>query len=354
MNWRNKNNRQCYAVTPILGASLVIFIVTTAIGSFLLVGMPYINNLESEGNFQDLEVLCSVVVDNIDDITVNKPGEQKVIPFTVDKGSISTNKDEYDKMIVIYSNESNEVNEIYDFNVAGLDDGDYQFNIIFNSGVNQGQFTAHVHWIDGELAGHREEDVVVEDEGNNGIVDLGDDSFNLKGTVEIFINDASNSDLLVGKIWLFDSNFLTCELTSGETPYVISIEKGGLVYTDDQQISRVERPFDLNAEDDFLQMKIVQLKALKSFSISGSNVHTKISANSITNDVREMKRLYFIKIQFHGHNAQTWINYFSNKYDEFVPTFDSNTLFYTPSNPSISPNGVWMAFSNSLVEINIL
>lgn len=349
MEWRDMNNRESYAVTPVLGASLVIFIVAIAVSSFLLVGIPHIVDLENEGNFRDLEVLCSVVVDNIDDITVSKPGEQKNIPFTVNKGSISTNKDEYDKTIVTYSNGSTTT---YDFNVTGLDDGDDQFNIIFNPDVNQGQFAAHVHWIDGDLAGHIEI-VGVGNEENNGIVnlDLGDESFNLTGTVEILINDTSNPDPFIGKIWLFDSNFMTCELTSGETPYVISIEKGGIIYTDNQQISRVERPFDLNAEDDHLQMKIVQLKALKSFSISGSNVQAKISTNSIINEVREMKRLYFIKIQFHGHNAQTWINYIDNQYDEFVP-INSNTLFYAPSNPSTYPNGVWTAFSHSLVEIN--
>jgi len=344
MKQKNKNNRQCYAVTPVISASLVIFVVVTAIGSFMLVGMPYVNDLEREGNFQDLEVLCSIVVDNIDDITVNKPGEQKVIPFTVDKGSISTNKDEYDKTIVTYSNESNAA---YDFNVTGLDDGDHCFNVLFGAGGNNGLINAHVHWIDGNSAGHRE-DVWVEPDG---YVQM---SSELAGTVEIFLNDTDvTSDFLVGKIWLFDSNFLTCELTSGETPYVISIEKGGIVYTDDQQISRVERPFNLNAEDDFLQMKIVQLKSLKSFSISGSNVHTKISTNSIINEVREMNRLYFIKIQFHGHNAQTWITHINNNYDEFVP-INSNTLSYDPSNPSVNPNGVWMAFSNSLIEINVL
>jgi len=72
MNQKNKNNRQCYAVTPVISASLVIFIVTAAIGSFMLVGMPYINDLKRDGNFQDLEVLCGVVVDNIDDILVNR------------------------------------------------------------------------------------------------------------------------------------------------------------------------------------------------------------------------------------------------------------------------------------------
>jgi len=345
MKQKNKNNRQCYAVTPVISASLVIFIVVTTISSFLLVGMPYINDLERDGNFQDLEVLCSVVADNIDDITVNKPGEQKVIPFTVDKGSISVNKDEYDKTIVTYSNQSDGK---YDFNVEGLDDGDHCFKILFAAGGNNGLINAHVHWIDGESAGHRE-DVMVDP---NGDVQM---SSELTGTVEIFLNDTDVAlGFLVGKIWLFDSNFLTCELTSGETPYVISIEKGGLVYTDDQQISRVERPFNLNAEDDNLQMKIVQLKSLKSFSISGSNVHTKISANSVINDLREMKRLYFIKLQFHGHNAQTWINYIDNQYDEFVPIFDSNTLFYAPSDPSVTPNGVWIAFSNSLIEINVL
>jgi len=347
MKQKNKNNRQCYAVTPVISAALVIFDVTTAMGSFLLVGMPYINDLKRDGNFQDLEVLCSIVVDNIDDITVSKPGEQKVIPFTVDKGSISTNKDEYDKTIVTYSNESNAA---YDFNVTGLDDGDYQFNISFPGG-NQGQFTADIHWIYGELAGHSIEGVPV---ASDGTVTMPAEEQKLTGTVEIFINDTDNFDSLVGKIWLFDSNFLTCELASGETPYVISIEKGGLVYTDDQQISRVERPFGLNAEGGFLQMKIVQLKSLKSFSISGSNVHTKISANSVINNLREMNRLYFIKIQFHGHNAQTWITHINNSYDEFVPVFDSNTLFYAPSNPSVTPNGVWMAFSNSLIEINVL
>ena len=340
------NNRESYAVTPIIGASVAMFVVTIAISSLLLVTMPHIINLESEGNFQDLAVLCSVVADNIDDITANTPGEQKSIPFTIDKGLISVNKEEYDKTIVIYSNESD---TMYNFNVTGLEDGDYRFNILFNPTVNQGQFVSHVHWIDGELAGHVET-VNVENEGNNGLVNLGDENFNLRGTVEILINDTSNSDLLVGKIWLFDSNFLTCELTSGETPHIISIERGGIVYYNDQQ-SQVERSFNIDAENDYLRMRIVNFKALKSFSINGNNVQTKINTNSIINEVREMKRLYFIKIQFHGRNAQAWVNYIDNQYDGFVP-INSNTLFYAFSNPSTNPDGIWTVFSHSLVEIS--
>ena len=313
----------------------------------MLIGIPYINDLEIDGNFKDLEVLCSVVIDNIDDITVNKPGEQRVIPFAVDNGLISTDEDEYDQTIVMYTNGSD---ESYDFNVTGMEDGDHQFEIIFSSGVNHGQFTANVNWIYGELAGDREEGVPIAPDGS---IIMPAEKQKLSGTVEISINDSDNSDCLVGKIWLFDSNFLNCELTSGEIPYELSIEKGGLVYVDNQQ-NRVERSFNLNAEDDYLQIKIVQLKSLKSFSISGSNVHTKISANSVMNDLREMKRLYFIKIQFHGNNSQTWIDYIDNQYGEFVPIFDSNTLFYAPSNPSVNPNGTWLAFSNSLIEVNVL
>lgn len=350
MEWRGLNNRESYAVTPVLSASLVIFIVTMAVSSFLFVELPHIDDLEQEGNFQELEVLCSVVADNMDEITANKAGEQKVIPFTVDNALISVDKDEYDTTVVIYSNSSN---PSYEFSVTGLNDGDYQFNIIFDSGINTGQFDANVHWIDGELAGQIVT-IDVGDEGNNGLVYLGDESFNLKGTVEILINDTDNSDILVGKIWLFDSNFLTCELTSDESSQMISIEKGGLICYNDQQ-SWVEKSFNLDAEDDYLQMKIVNFNASKSFSISGSNnVQTKITLNSVINKVREMKRLYFIKIQFYGHNAQTWINYIYNQYNGFVPV-NSNTLFYSPSDPSTYPeypDGVLTVFSHSLVEIN--
>jgi hypothetical protein len=219
--------------------------------------------------------------------------------------------------------------------------------ILFATGGNNGSLNAYIRWIDGDLAGHRENVSV----GSDGTVTLPSD-LKLTGTVEILINDTNRApDFLVGKIWLFDSNFLTCELTSDDTLNMISIEKGGLVYYDGQQ-SRVKKSFNLGAEDDYLQMKIVNLKALKSFSISGSNnIQAKISANSVINEVREMKRLYFIKIQFYGHNAQTWINYIDNQYNEFLP-INGNTLFYSPSNPSKYPNGVLTVFSHSLVEIN--
>ena len=335
-----KNRKSCAAVT-IVGALLVIVVVTVVVSSVLFIGMPNIADLESDGNFQNLEILCGAIVDNINEITFNKPGEQKIIPFTVDKGSISVDKNEYDKTIVSYSNESDEK---YNFTVTGLDDDDRRFRVLFATGWNNGLINAHIHWIDGESAGKREDSPVT----SEGYVDA---SVELKGTVEILINDTEiASDFLVGKIWLFDSNFLTCDLTSGETPHIISIEKGGIVYYNSQQ-SRVEKSFNLDAENDYLKMQIVNLKALKSFSIFDINVQAKISTNSIINKVQEMKRLYFIKIQFHRHNAQTWINYIDSQYDEFVPV-NSNMLFYAPSDSSIYPGGVLTVFSHSLVEID--
>ena len=78
-----------------------------------------------------------------------------------------------------------------------------------------------------------------------------------------------------------------------------------------------------------------------------------INVSSLGTWKQEAKNVYNLRLQLHGDNRDTWINYFNNKYkDEFGPSeLSDGTLFLLDSNDA---GGVSLTFLNSIVVFNMI
>jgi len=137
INGVKKNNN---AVTPVVSIILALLIVTSAMGTILLWGVPYIENLRSETALKNAEMQFNIVVDGIGDLINSDPGDKTITPLAVDEGSISVDKDESDRTILLYS-----YNPAYNFTVSGLNDSDNSFWLTM---INGGVTRAEVYWLD--------------------------------------------------------------------------------------------------------------------------------------------------------------------------------------------------------------
>jgi hypothetical protein len=135
----------------------------------------------------------------------------------------------------------------------------------------------------------------------------------------------------------------------------LSLEKGGIIYFKDGD-SQVKRLFSVYLEDESFGIHALQLLALKSFSAGGSNgFNRKISVESRGTLVQERGNIYYLKLQLYGDNAQIWLDYIKNKYEnKFVISDDDNdglddTLFL-----SESYDGTQLTFLSSIIDFDII
>jgi hypothetical protein len=133
------------------------------------------------------------------------------------------------------------------------------------------------------------------------------------------------------------------------------LEKGGIIYLKNEN-SQVKRLFNVYLEDDSFGIHVLQILALKSFSASGSNgFNRKISVESRGTWVQERDDVYYLKLQLHGDNAQTWLDDINNKYqNKFVISDDDNDGLYDTLFLSESADGMQFTFLNSITDFDII
>ena len=174
------------------------------------------------------------------------------------------------------------------------------------------------------------------------------------GAVCIDLYDGDYGFECFGSIWLLDSESLTYEPIIGGGDYKITLENGGIINSELGGSIVGSAPSIFEGTGIF-SMQIIQMVASQPFLSTGGSGGFKIRVkNSLyMNNVREMDQVYNLRLQFYGDNAETWLDYFKDNY-HFEETPDSNTLFYTPSDPLECPDGVWFTFSHSAVEISTI
>jgi len=148
-----------------------------------------------------------------------------------------------------------------------------------------------------------------------------------------------------GSIWIFDSDSILYEWFSSQGIHQkITIENGGIINAigDEGQVYSSSPIF---AGDGFLSVHVVQMIGSQVSAGGGNQFTIKISNDLHMNRIREQEHVYNLRVQCYGDNANTWIAYFSGKYD--FKSESTNTLFYTPSSSKI-----WFAFAHSSVLIN--
>jgi len=273
-------------------------------------------------------MLFNSVLDGVEDL-IDNPNDHKVTSLALDEGYISTDKNDYDRIIVMYSYDSG-----YNFTAQGLDNTDNVFQVIMSDGdVTK----AVVFWRDEHGKDYYNETIT---KGAGSSFESSDDDYTFTGTINMTLYDG---DELFGSIWLFDSNYLTYTLSSNMGTRGLTLEKGGVVYSDSKN-TLVKRPFSFYADDGTLTLGVIQTITSDSFSTGLNRVGVRIDTISHGSYVRETKHVHYFKLQFYGGYTQAWLTYLSRNYD-FTEVLD-NTLFYKKSD-------LFVSFSHSIIEFDI-
>jgi hypothetical protein len=328
------------AVTPVVSASLVLFVVTFTVGAIVFWSVPFVDEIHGKEILENAEMQFNAVLDDIDELVYEGRYGTKVTTFIADDGSISIDKEEYNRIIVMYSNTSA---EDYNFTVEWSEDDSW-----FHLGMSGTVSRAVVYWLDTHG--------IIEDVNTlyptEGTLFESPAGYSFKGSLNItlYSNNYKSGNDPFGNIWVLDSNFLTYMFNRNGIGQKLILDGGGLIKYDSKNIL-VKNPFSFYAEEDDLSIGVIQILASDSSSAGGDRLRVSINSNGHGSYIREMKSVYYFRLQFYGFNAPAWLSYFVGKYD--FSEFPYNTLFYNPSDPDIFSDGVFLLFSHSVVGFRV-
>jgi len=104
---------------------MVLLVVSSTVGTIVIVGVPYVESLEDRNNRQTMNMQLETVVEAFGDLIGSKPGEgytHSIAPGM--DGTVSINSDVTDKTIISYALDSN-----YNFSVISADESEIQLDV---------------------------------------------------------------------------------------------------------------------------------------------------------------------------------------------------------------------------------
>jgi hypothetical protein len=190
------------------------------------------------------------ILDNIKDIVTGEADDKNVLTVSIEEGTISVNKNNFDRTILMYSYDQS----LY-FSVSELENIDNQFVLNINEGTIE---NVHIFPIkdDGEIGNE------IGSQYTPPLITLNSDVFDDK--MVIFLNNTTDTTIK-GKIWLFDSDPLLYKLDSAIGSHRLYLEKGGIIYIKNGK-SQVNKLFNIYLEDDSFGLHVLQTISSKSFS----------------------------------------------------------------------------------------
>jgi hypothetical protein len=128
MRWREfVDRRDTFSST--MSIIFTLMISTSAVGTVLFAGVPYIDSVNEDKDRAYVERQFSSIVDSLIELSTSTPGDSKTIDISLNSGSLVSIDEEKDSTILMYSSESS-----YEFTASGLDDGDDNFEIFMQEG----------------------------------------------------------------------------------------------------------------------------------------------------------------------------------------------------------------------------
>jgi hypothetical protein len=152
--------------------------------------------------------------------------------------------------------------------------------------------------------------IIVTDPENDDIFTINSE-YNLEGTVII---DLYNNGLLIGSIWLFDSNSIECDVRSNDGVSNMVIENRALIESNND-VSTIKSPPITSVGNDVLSLNIVQLVTSSSGSSYSSN-ELKINLVSKGNGMTRtdtFNNIKSLKLQMYGDYEDTWLDFYNNE-----------------------------------------
>ncbi|MDH7516745.1 MAG: hypothetical protein QHH19_00080 [Candidatus Thermoplasmatota archaeon] len=282
-----------YAVTEVLSLVTVVIIASSAITAVLLWAIPELDAKKQSVRIDSALTQFKTIRDVIEDVTSGGAGASNFVDFVTDAGDVSLDS-KGDRFIFYYS-----LVEGFDFNVSNLGDSyDRKFGFKIESAAGPGSavdsFLTIYYLYSGES-----ETVPITNQ-----VEI---SKNLADAVKI---DVTYSGKISGRIWLFDSGYLSYEVASSsgvfrlfaENGATISVYPSGYLY---------HKPGFYN-KDNSVVMKMIQIKPGDIRGGSGKGVY-KFLIRSNASYVREVKADIHgcFKMQIYGGNSEAWVRFYT-------------------------------------------
>ena len=185
----------------------------------------------------------------------------------------------------------------------------------------------------------------------------------LSGLKQIEItNLSSQTHHFVGRILIFDLNYLQYELNSISGTYRILFENGGVLSQWQQSSNEYleYKPKILNATDDFV-MRMIQFVDNSKTTIGGFGSFTstvsfalnesRLLENKIMIPYSSSPDLHFLKLQVFGENENAWRNYFtSEQYFGAIPGDLDDTLYLG----NTQQKSFTLSYSKVLVDLGVM
>jgi hypothetical protein len=325
------------AISTVISAILAITIFVGAAISTIFLGIPYINDLQSQESLENIEMQFNLIVDNIKDIVTGEADGKNVLTLAIEEGLLSHNKNDFDRTILMYS--YGDLN----FSISELDNKVSKFKINIISTKNISNVDVFKIKDNGDLSKE------LWSTYSYPYITLDPPNY-FEDKMVIFLN---NSGEILGKIWFFDSESLVFNTQSNTGSHKLILEKGGIIYTNNKN-SQVKKLFNIYLKHNSFGLHVLQTNISKPFTLSGEGgFNIRFSIESGGSSLQELNDAYNLRLQLYGENAQTWLSYISNKYvDKFVISDEDNnglddTLFLSESH-----NGIYLIFLNSIVNLN--
>jgi hypothetical protein len=189
--------------------------------------------------------------------------------------------------------------------------------------------------------------ITVSDIGNNDIFPVTAE-YNLEGT---FIIDLYDNSVLIGSIWVFDSNSISANYQYNGDKINVALENGALIEKEGNSYSFNNPPLNV-IDDDILSFNIVQLLTS---SNPGSTIGSSSKINLISrgNGVTRsdtLKSAESLKLQVYSDNKEAWSQYYYNHdfvKEDVTINQDSVHSYEYPTNSSL-------ILYHSCIEIDIV
>ncbi|MGF3584118.1 MAG: hypothetical protein ACQXXD_00100 [Thermoplasmatota archaeon] len=280
-----------YAVTEVLSLVTVVIIASSAITAVLLWAIPELDAKKQSVRIDSALTQFKTIRDVIEDVTSGGAGASNFVDFVTDAGDVYLDS-KGDRFIFYYS-----LAEGFDFNVSNLGDiDDKKFGFKIEKGQADSLTVYYLYNSGQENISQIPQDLI---EVNN--------NYNLADAVKI---DIKNSDDIVGRIWVFDSGYLSYEVASSsgvfrlfaENGAAISVYPSGYLY---------HKPGFYN-KDNSVVMKMIQIKPGDIRGGSGKGVY-KFLIRSNASYVREVKADIHgcFKMQIYGGNSEAWVRFYT-------------------------------------------
>ena len=141
MKLRRNLKNSVNAATPVMAACMVLLVVSSTVGTIVVVGIPYVESLEDNKNRQFMEQQWDSVADSINDLISSNPGEGETYNINPNMaGSVSIDKNAKDKTVISYAFDHD-----YDFSVISANKTEIQLDMK-NGGYSFN--SADIFWFD--------------------------------------------------------------------------------------------------------------------------------------------------------------------------------------------------------------